>query len=293
MVVVLLVLIALASALSSDAAGAPRVKSIELAGRTRIEYVEQGDPSGVPVVLLHGYSDSWRSYDLVLPHLPSSMRVFSLSQRGHGDSGRPDRGYRTEDFAADVRAFMDALDLDRAVIVGHSMGGTIAQRVAIDNPRRVLALVLVNTFATYRDNPSVTEFWDSTISKLADPVDAAFIRDFQASTLAQPVQTAYFERIVGESRKLPARVWKDVFEGFLATDLTPARSRIAVPTLIVWGGQDAYSPRSEQDVLQTAIRGAELVVYPAAGHALHWEEPRRFASDLAAFVDRVAGTRRG
>ena len=137
----------------------------------------------------------------------------------------------------------------------------------------------MNTFATYRANPAVTEFWDSTISKLADPVDPAFIRDFQASTLAQPVPSAFFDRVVRESRKVPARVWKAVFQGFLATDLTTARRAIAAPTLILWGERDAYTPRSEQDVLATAIPGAELVVYHAGGHALHWEEPRRFASE--------------
>ena len=120
----LLASMAPAGARSTEAADAPPVKSLELPGRTKLEYVEQGDPSGVPVVLLHGYSDSWRSFEPVLPHLPKSLRVFSLSQRGHGNSGRPEQGYRTEDFANDVRAFMDTLGLERAIVVGHSMGGS-------------------------------------------------------------------------------------------------------------------------------------------------------------------------
>ncbi|MEQ9814027.1 MAG: alpha/beta fold hydrolase [Azospirillaceae bacterium] len=78
------------------------------------------------MLLLHGLSDSWRSFELALPHLPDSIRVFALSLRGHGDSRRPEAGYHFRDFAADVAAFMDALDLESTVVVGHSMGSAVA-----------------------------------------------------------------------------------------------------------------------------------------------------------------------
>lgn len=69
----------------------PVCKSIDLPGRLRLHYAEQGDPDGVPLVMLHGYSDSWRSFELVMPHLPPWVRAFALSQRGHGD-GAPRGG---------------------------------------------------------------------------------------------------------------------------------------------------------------------------------------------------------
>src|SRR5918999_330076 len=89
----------------------PIVKSIELPDRVELQYVEQGDPTGTPVLFLHGLTDSWLSFEPVLPHLPESVHAFALSQRGHGDSGRPAAGYHSKDFAADVAAFMDAFDL--------------------------------------------------------------------------------------------------------------------------------------------------------------------------------------
>ena len=85
------------------------VTSTELPNRVRLEYVEHGDPSGIPMVLLHGLSDSWHSYERVLPHLPASIHAFALSQRGHGDSERPESGYSPRDFAADVAAFAERL----------------------------------------------------------------------------------------------------------------------------------------------------------------------------------------
>jgi non-heme chloroperoxidase len=98
----------------------PVVQHVELPGRVKLPYAEQGDPSGVPVVLLHAIADSWRSFERVLSDLPESMHAFALTQRGHGDASRPARGYHPRDFAADLAAFMDALHLEAAVVVGGS-----------------------------------------------------------------------------------------------------------------------------------------------------------------------------
>ena len=263
---------------------ATTIKSVELPDRVKLPYVEQGNPSGVPVLLLHGYTDSWRSFEPVLPHLPDSIHAFALTQRGHGGADQPATGYRTRDFAGDVLAFMDALRLGPAVVVGHSMGSTNAQRFAIDHPERVLGLVLAGSFATFRGNPTIVDFWQSAVSQLTDPIDPGFVREFQESTLAQPVSKAFLDTVVQESLKVPARVWRAACEGFLEDDFAGEFAKIKAPTLIVWGARDTFCPRHDQDALLAAIPDARLVVYEKAGHAFHWEEPERFASDLVAFV---------
>src|SRR5699024_8856674 len=168
----------------------------------------QGAPAGVSVLLLHGLSDSWHSFERVLPHPPESIHAFAITQRGHGDSSRPKEGYRPHDFAMDVAAFMDALELEAAVVVGHSVGSAVAQRFAIDYPGRTRGLVLAGSAVSYDDNPVVQQLWDNVISKMEDPVDPGFAREFQKSTLAQPVPDWFLETIVQESLKVPARVWK-------------------------------------------------------------------------------------
>jgi pimeloyl-ACP methyl ester carboxylesterase len=265
----------------------PTVQSILLANGIKLPYVEQGDPAGIPVLLLHGVTDSWRSFERVLPHLPEWVRAFAVTQRGHGDADRPTTGYRTRDFAADIASFMDALELEQAIVVGHSMGSTNALRFAIDHPGRTRALMLVGTFASYRDNPAVVEFFDSAITPLADPIDPALARDFQQSTLAQPVPEAFFNTAVQESLKLPARVWRALFRAFLEDDFVDEFDRIKAPTLILWGARDAFCPRTDQERLLAEITGARLMVYERAGHALHWEEPERFAADLVAFAENL------
>lgn len=135
--------------------------SVELPNGVKLSCVEQGDPLGIPVLLVHGITDSWHSFERVLPHLPGSFHTFAVSLRGHGNSDRPATGYRPEDFAADLAAFMRALDLGPAVIAGHSMGGSIAQRFAIDHPERTRGLVLVGSLTTWRGQPDFVQLWDS------------------------------------------------------------------------------------------------------------------------------------
>jgi non-heme chloroperoxidase len=261
------------------------VKSVALPGRVTLPYVEQGDASGVPMILLHGVTDSWYSFEPVLPHLPASIHAFALTQRGHGDADRPAAGYRTHDFSEDVAAFADALGLGRVVVVGHSMGSINAQRFAIDHSERTIGLVLAGAFATFRGNPAMVDFCQGTISPLTDPIDPGFVREFQESTLARPVPQAFLDTVVQESLKVPARVWHAAFAGFMEDASTGELRKITAPTLIVWGTRDAFCPRHDQDTLLRTIARARLVVYEGTGHAIHWEEPERFAADLVAFVE--------
>ena len=260
-------------------------RSVALSTGVTLRYVEHGPTSGVPVILLHGVTDSWRSFEPVLRRLPTTVRAFAITQRGHGDSDRPDSGYRYVDMSDDLGAFMDAMRLPSAVIVGHSMGSMVAQRFAIDHPDRVAGLVLAGAFATLQDHPAITDFVNTTIAGITDPIDRQMVREFQTSTLARAIPPAMLDTAVNESLKVPARVWRQTFRGFLDTpDFSDELGAVSAPTLIVWGDRDSYATRSDQDRLIDALPHARLLTYEGTGHALHWEDPDRFASDLAEFV---------
>lgn len=268
------------------------IKSVELRNGITLNYIEQGDRSGIPVVFLHGYTDSCSSFGRLLPHLPARVRALAVTQRGHGDSSRPESGYRPSDFAADLTEFLDAQEIESAVIVGHCMGSFVAQRFALDHPERMRGLVLAGSFTTMKDNPVVAELRDAVL-ELTDPVAPDFARDFQQSTLARTVPEGFFETIVAESLKVPARVWKAALADLLRDDFSQELSNIKAPTLVVWGDRDSVVPRDEQDKLAAHIRDSQLVVYTGTGHSPHWEEPERFAADLMNFVDALETTRRG
>lgn len=253
-----------------------------------LDVAETGDAAGPPVVLLHGITDSRRSWDPVLPELDPGIRAIAVSQRGHGDSERPASGYRTRDLADDVPALLDALHVERAVVVGHSMGSTVARRVAVDHPHRVQALVLVASFASYADKPEIGELASALDTFPPDRLDPGFVRAFQAGTFVRPVPPGLLETVVGESLKVPTRVFRAALAGNLEDDVSGDLGRIRCPTLVVWGDRDPYCPRRDQDAIVRAIPGARLSVYAGTAHCPHWEEPARFARDLGAVVAVVS-----
>src|SRR5688572_4818026 len=149
---------------------------VRLSNGVTLHFAAQGPTTGPAVVMLHGFTDSWFSFSRVLPLLPADMRVIAPDMRGHGDSERPPLGYRLADLAGDVLRMLDALQIPKAVLVGHCMGSFIARKVYELAPERVSRLVLVGAGPVAQ-----TEVMNSLmlmINWLTDPVDEAFVREF-------------------------------------------------------------------------------------------------------------------
>ncbi len=263
-----------------------RFADVRLKTGVRLRYAEAGDPKAPTLILLHGYTDSSFSFSRVMPALAAKYHVYALDQRGHGDSERPANGYLIPDFAADVLAFMDAKNLRRATVVGHSMGSFVAQQVAAAAPERVERLVLVGSATTLRNN--VVNELRQAVDALGDaPVPEKFVREFQASTIHQPLPAEFMERVVAESRKVPARVWRAAMAGFFADEPANRLGQIKSPTLIIWGDRETIFPRAEQDALVKTLPNAALKVYAETGHSPHWERPEEFVKDLDDFMART------
>jgi pimeloyl-ACP methyl ester carboxylesterase len=267
-----------------------RFGTVRLRTGTLMHYAEHGDAAGAPILLLHGYTDSWYSFSRLLPLLAvGGYHLFAVDQRGHGCSDRPTGdhttgGYTMDDLADDAVAFLDAAGICRATLVGHSMGTLVARRVAARFPERVERLVLIG--AVLGANRTLRELQDAAHA-LGDPVPDAFVREFQASTVHAPVPEAFFEGVVAESLSLPARVWHAAIDGIVAMDDHDDLGRISMPTLLIWGEHDAVVSRREQEHLEADLVNARLMVYPETGHTPHWERPADVARDLAAFLPGV------
>lgn len=257
-------------------------KSILLSTGIQLEYAEQGDENGIPVILLHGYTDSWHSYEMVLPHLSNDIHVYAVSLRGHGNSSKPASSYLPVDFANDLADFIQQLKIGPVVIVGHSMGSTIAQCFAINYPGLVKGLVLAGAFADY-NKPAVTEF-QNLVSQLKEPVDSAFIAGFQNGTCAKPVAKEVIEKSIIESMRVPLFVWKSVAAGWKQSNFVNKLRNFNKPVLIIWGDRDFICSYQDQELLLHTLKHSKLLIYKTAGHALHWEEPQKFATDLTSFI---------
>lgn len=261
------------------------IKSARLSTGVTLPYVEQGDPSGVPLVMLHAWGESSGVFDRLLTMLPAQVHAVAMDQRGHGTADKPRSGYALADYAADVVAFMDAIGLDEACILGSSSGGYVAQKCAVGNPERVRGLILVGSPRSLRGRPTFAD----EVDQLVDPIDPAWVRNSLTwFPTFHPIPAGYIDDRVADGVGIPAHVWRQALTGLI--DATPPveTGTITAPTLIVWGGRDDLLPRADADRLAKEIPGATLVVYEDAGHLVLWEEPERIAADAASFVRGLA-----
>ena len=267
----------------------PRFGEIQLSTGIRMHFAEQGDAIGEPIIMLHGYSDSWFSFSRVLKPLARERHVFALDLRGHGKTDKSVAGYLMRDLAADVIAFMDAKQIARATVIGHSMGTFVAQQVALAAPNRVSHLVLIGSATMPRNLVGFGDL-EQAVMALRDPVPEAFAREFQLSTVHMPVGDAFIDRAVAESLRLPARVWHAIMAGMKATDRAVELSRSGIPTLVLRGERDAYTSAEDTKALIAMLGATRHSTYANTGHAPHWERPEAFAHDVLAFLAEPGAT---
>ena len=222
---------------------------IQLSTGVKLEYVERGNTKGTPVIFMHGISDSWHSFEKILPLLPESIHAFSVTHRGHGNSSKPVSGYHPKDFAADVAAFIQQKKLGSAIVVGHSMSGIIAQQFALDYPHLLKGLVIVASDPDIVNNPGMPEF-QKEVEELGDKIDRAFMIDFQKATLNKPIDSDYFELLVDESMKMPSSAFKAAFSELTKVNYVAELKKIKAPVLILWGDADAFFLRRGQELLK-------------------------------------------
>lgn len=257
------------------------MRRVGLATGVSIPYVSVGPADVAPVVLLHAWGESRRSFDRLLPLLPRTIHAVAMDLRGHGDADKPAAGYSLAEVAADVAVFMDAADVPSAVLLGSSSGGYVAQQVAITSPHRVTGLVLVGSPRSLQGRPSFAD----EVDQLTDPVDAACVRKFLTwFPRFHQVPPWYIDGRVQDGARMPSYIWRETLAGLVSARPPTDMATITAPTLIVWGARDELLTCEDQQALAAAIPASRFIVYQDTGHLVLWEQPGRVASDLTAFV---------
>ena len=260
------------------------VRKVGVGTGVRLPFLEQGDPSGAAVLLLHPWGESLRCFDRLVALLPPSLHVLAMDQRGHGDADKPAGGYALDSFAADVVAFMDTVGLTSAVLAGSSSGGYVAQQVAVDNPDRVAGLVLVGAPRSLHGRPAFVE----EVERLTDPVDPTWVRESLTwFPRFHDVPDWFLEDRVQDGLRVPAHAWRSTLTGLTTAPAPTETGTITAPTLIIWGDRDDLLPEEDQRALAAAIPGSRLVVYENTGHLVLWEQPAAVAADLTRFVENL------
>ncbi|WP_250499199.1 alpha/beta fold hydrolase [Caballeronia sp. GAWG1-5s-s] len=251
---------------------------------TRIHVTERGS-GDMALVFLHYYGGSSRTWDGVADELADRYRIVATDHRGWGDSDAPASGYGIVDLAADAEGVIDALGLRRYVLVGHSMGGKVAQLIASRRPKGLQGLVLV---APSPPSPMrLSEQERATLSgAYASRESVEFVIDHVLT--GRPLDAARRERVIDDSLKGAPQAKAAWPEIGMSEDLTAAVASIDVPTVVISGELDRVDRIDTlQNELLPRIPHAAMVVLPGVGHLSPLEAPNDIARVIARFVGEI------
>lgn len=263
-------------------------KHVRLTNGVQLAYVELGDREGEPLLLLHGYTDTSRSWSVMVPHLPG-YRLLIPDQRGHGDADAPECCYGPSQFAYDAKLFMDALGVDRAVVAGHSMGSMVAMTMAAEYPDRVSSIVLVGATALAPVKPG-SWLYDQ-VAALTYPLDrnSAFMREWHPANQPTSVDPQFAEAVMDEILAIRPHVWRSVMRELEQLPVGRHAADVKAPVLILSGGKDPLFPAEHHAALLKAFPRAQAHVFPELGHSPNWEQPAAVAARINAFIKSTKG----
>ena len=287
---------------------------VKLATGVTLNLASAGPGDGEPILFLHGFPESHRTWRHQLDGLADKYRVYAPDQRGFAASDRPAgvENYETDRIVADVIALADSLGLDRFTLAGHDWGGAVAWTAALAHPQRVKRLIIVNA-------PHPLVFQKSLIEDEAQRAASQYISFFRSpaaeAAIAGMGLENFLDRVMlshADATRLPPEERRHYLEdwaqpGVLTTMLNWYRAskmvvpapgeeasaplwtlapfpKLKMPTLVVWGLKDSALLPVQLDGLHDLIEDLRLVTSPSAGHFITWEEPETVTSAIRDFM---------
>jgi len=261
---------------------------------TRIHYEIRGE--GEPLALIFGYGGSSRAWgEPFLKLLEARFRTLVIDNRGTGESDKPEQPFSLADMAADAASVFDHAGIDRAHVMGISMGGMIAQEFALNHPARLRGLVLGCTLCGFThavagDPEALAALQVNPGEPLAPQVErllaACCAKSFVASARGQAVLKERLAEVMNYPMT-PLHTYRlqwGAIGGFDTFDRLP---QIKAPTLIVTGTSDLLVPDANSDIIKERIPGAHVYKMPGVGHLFFWEAPEEAAAAVTKFLSTV------
>ncbi len=275
----------------------------ELGDLGRVHFRDEGRRQSPPIILLHGSNASLHTFEPWVTRLKDKFRVVTIDLPGHGLTGAiPSDNYSRETMVQVVNVLANKLELEPFVIGGNSMGGSVALRYALDHPRKITGLVLINSSGFTKkkledDSQGVLAFrllknpLFRAIAEVMDPyyfvtqgLDAAF---HQHAVITETMVMRYYDLALREGTReaIIKRFAATEDEKYQAQDL----AQIKVPTLLMWGKEDAVVPFAFSSGYETLLPGISTAYYDGVGHIPMEEVPEISATDLIAFLEKIDG----
>lgn len=241
---------------------------------------------GRPVILLHGWLGSWGLWQDTMTYLGRYYRTYALDFWGFGESGKKRESYNVQDFVSLVDQFMQHLGIERAPLVGHSMGGTVSLSVAIQYPQRVRKVVVIGS-------PIVGSSL-SLLLKLFGRRAVAYIvfHNLWGLSTGFRLMSSYYTRDPRWPSMMDRDLSQTTLESFLLsiaslrkTDLRPRLSEIFVPVMGMYGDKDIVVHPEQWQPLLAGAPSSRIERFPTAGHFIMLDDPQRFKEVLHDFLD--------
>jgi 3-oxoadipate enol-lactonase len=254
-------------------------------GDLRVHWREDGDPKGAPVVFSNSLGTDFRIWDKIIPLLSPGLRLVRYDKRGHGLSSCPPGPYGMGALVRDAERLLDALNIRDCVFVGLSIGGLIAQGLAVKRLDQVRAMVLSNTAAKI----GTTQSWNDRIATIRaggieSIADATMERWFSRSFRATPELHGWRAMLTRQ----PVEGYCGCASAIAGTDFMTPTSGLTLPTLAIAGSEDGATPPDLVRETADLVRGARFHLIRSAGHLPCIEKPADYAQTLNAFLKDIA-----
>lgn len=256
-------------------------KNVDI-GDTTLSILEAG--SGAPIVFVHGIVTTSELFRDAIEHYSPRYRAIAIDQRGYGASAKPGHGYNINQFAKDLVSLFDALKLPRAVLLGVSMGGWIAQRFALDNGERLNGVVLSST--------SNGEVMKGVLGK--DPKETLKERTWRevsemliSGAFPPSTDPGIVKALLSRIDTWNEQVITEALASIVPFDTSKELHKLKVPTLIMVGSEDDQLPVSVSENMHRVIPDSRLEVFQGSGHFMMVEDPKGFYSVLDAFLAEI------
>ena len=305
-------------------------KSELLSTGITMSYSEYGTQNTETIVLIHGYTDTSRSFDEVAKYIQKlhpKSRIISPDLRGHGNSSVPTTAedFKIEDFSKDILALLEEKKISKFHLVGHSLGGMIAQDIAVNHPDKLESLVLISTLTDATKNIAIQDFLKKALiygewkTKLVSDFGTdwkqqsyhltpkhlgnetlTFLKEIWVTEAR--ADTDFLNSIYQETIDISLVTWFETLKRIAEFDITQKMEQLKVPTLVIWGSDDDLMPNQpEQEKIQSVLKSANqnhqtpvfFKTYSKnnsgdlkIGHNLHWAFPKEIATDIIEFQQR-------